>query len=95
MKPPRIDKTLDTRDPDPDAHVALLLARISRDLHVMYEPPDLSTPEAAARAVVMLDRVLETLESHRSAVKALKIYLQEKVRRLTSPRKSRPTPRGR
>ena len=62
---------------------------------VMYEAPDLSTPEAAARAVVMLDRVLETLESHRIAVKALKIYLQEKVRRLTSPRKSRPTPRGR
>ena len=31
----------------------------------MYEPPDLSTPEAAAHAVVMLDRLLATLESHR------------------------------
>lgn len=82
MKLPRIFRTLHTCDLDPEAHVDLLLARISRDLRVMYEPPDLSTPEAAAHAVVMLDRLLATLESHRHAVKALINHLQEKKRRL-------------
>ena len=73
MKPPMIHRTLHTCDLDlyPEAHVHLLLARMSRDLRVMYEPPDLSTPEAAAHAVVMLDRLLATLESHSRAVKVL------------------------
>ena len=48
----------------------------------MYEPPDLSTPEAAVRAVVMIDRLLATLESHHRAIKALRNPLQEKKCRL-------------
>ena len=95
MKPPRTYRTLHTGDLDPEAHVDLLLARISCDLRVMYEPPDLSTPETAARAVVMLDRLLATIESHHREIKALRNHLQEKGRRLTWPRKTRPTPRGR
>jgi hypothetical protein len=95
MEPPRTYRTLHTCDLDPEAHGDLLLARISRDLWVMYDPPDLSTPEAVARAGVMLDRLLATLESHHRAMKALRNHLKEKGRRLASPRKTRPTPRGR
>ena len=39
-------RRLHTCDLDPEAHDDFLLARMSRDLQVMYEPPDLSTPEA-------------------------------------------------
>ena len=76
MEPPRIYRTLHTCDLGPEAHVALLLARISRDLRVMYEPPDLSTPKAAACAVVKIDGLLATLESHHCAIKALRNHLQ-------------------
>jgi len=76
MKPPRMYRTLHISDLHPEAHVALLLARISRDLRVMYEPPDLSTPEAAARAVVKIDGLLATIESHHRAIRALKNHLQ-------------------
>ena len=48
---------------------------MSHDLQVMYEPPDLSTPETAAHAVVMIDRLLANLESHRRAIKALRNHL--------------------
>jgi len=72
MNAPRTYGTLDTRDLDPEAHVALLLARMARDLDAMYEPPDLSTPEATARTVVMLDLLLDTIESDHCAIKALK-----------------------
>ena len=75
MKPPRTYKVLDSYDPDPEAHVALLLARISRNLH--HEPLDLRTLEAAANGVVMLDHLLETIGSHHRAVKALRNLLQE------------------
>ena len=95
MKPPRTYRTLHRGDLDPEAHVDLLLTRISCDLRVMYEPPDLSTPKTAVRTVVMLDRLLATIESHHRAIKALRNHLQEKGRRLTWPRKTRPTPRGR
>jgi len=80
MKPPMIHRTLHTCDLDlyPEAHVHLLLARMSRDLRVMYEPPDLSTPEAAAESAVRFDRLLATLESHHRAIKALRNPLQEK-----------------
>ena len=78
MKPPRIYKTPHTCDLDPEARVALLLARISHDLQVMYEPPDLGTPEAAAHALVMLDSLLATLESHRCVIKALITHLQKR-----------------
>jgi len=80
MKPPMIHRTLHTCDLDlyPEAHVHLLLARMSRDLRVMYEPPDLSTPETAAESAVRFDRLLATLESHHRAIKALRNPLQEK-----------------
>ena len=79
-----IHRTLHTCDLDlyPEAHVHLLLARMSRDLRVMYEPPDLSTPEAAAESAVRFDRLLATLESHHRAIKALRDPLQEKKCRL-------------
>src|SRR5512135_930382 len=82
---PRTYRTLDAHDPDLEVHVVLLLARISRDLRVMFEPPDLSTPEAAARTIVMADRLLETIESHRHTIKVLRNLLREKRRRLTLP----------
>ena len=75
MKPPRTCKILDSYDPDPEAHVALLLARISRDLH--HEPLDLRTLQAAALGVVMLDHLLETIGSHHRAVEALRNHVQE------------------
>ena len=49
MEPPRIYRTFHASDLDFKAHVVLLLARMSRDLRVIYEPLDLSTPEAAVR----------------------------------------------
>ena len=55
---------------------SLFSSRISRDLQVMYEPPDLSTPEATAYTVVMIDGLLATLESHHCAIKALRNHLQ-------------------
>ena len=55
---------------------SLFSSRMSRDLHVMYEPPDLSTPEAAAHTVVMIDRLLANLDSHHRAIKALNNQLQ-------------------
>jgi len=75
-EPSRTYRRLHTCDLDPEAHVALLLARMSRDIRAMYEPPDLSTPEAAARAVVKIDGLLATLESHHCAIKALRNHLQ-------------------
>ena len=71
MESPRIYRTLHTCDRGPEAHVALLLARIFRDLRVMYEPPDLSMPEAAAHTVVMIDRLLATIDSHHRAIMTL------------------------
>jgi hypothetical protein len=92
---PRTYRTLDACDPDLEFHVVLLLARISRDLRVLFEPPDLSTPESAADSAVSCDRLLAALESHHRTIKVLRNLLQEKQRRLTLPRKSPPTPRGR
>jgi hypothetical protein len=95
MKAPRIDETLHSWDPDREVHVVLLLARISRDLQVLYEPANLSTPASAANSTVRFDRLLGAIESHRRTIKVLRNLLQEKRRRLTLPRKTPPTPRGR
>jgi hypothetical protein len=93
---PRTYRTLDACDPDLEFHVVLLLARMSRDLHVLlYEPHDLSTPESAADSTVRCDRLLAAIESHHRTIKVLRNLLQEKRRRLTLPRKTPPTPRGR
>jgi hypothetical protein len=82
MKPARTYKTLHSWDPDLEMHVVLLLARMACDLRVLlYEPPDLSTPEAAARTTVLADRLLETIESHHRVLRALRYQPQERVRR--------------
>ena len=65
-------ETLDTRDLDLEAHAVLLVARMARDLHAMYEPPDLSTPQTAAHSVAMADRLIAVLESYHCIIKALK-----------------------
>ena len=89
---PRTYRTLDAFDPDLEVHVVLLLARMSRDLYVMlYEPPNLSTPESAADSAVSCDRLLVALESYHRTIKVLRNLLQEKQRRLTLPRKTPPT----
>ena len=93
---PRTYRTLDACDPDLEVHIVLLLARMSRDLYVMlYQPPNLSTPEFAADSTVRCDRLLAALESHHHTIKVLRNLLQEKQRRSTLPRKSPPTPPGR
>ena len=69
---------LDTSDQNPEAHVALLLARISRDLQGFYEPLDLSTVESACHAVEALTNLLSTLKSHSRAAAALTNHLQSR-----------------
>jgi hypothetical protein len=69
---------LDTSDQNPEAHVALLLARISRDLQVFYEPLDLSTVESACHAVEVLTNLFSALKSHSRATAALASHLQSK-----------------
>ncbi len=71
MKPSTYE-TLDTGDLELEAHVALLLARMARDLHAMYEPPDLRTPQAAAHSTAMADRLIAVLESYHRIIKALR-----------------------
>ena len=105
MKPPSTYGTLDTGDPDPEAHAHLLLARMARDLEPLHDEwPDLGTTEAAARAVVMFDRLLEIIESHHRAIKALENHPRGRVPLEAAPcplprfrltHKTRPTPRYR
>ena len=81
MKPPSTYETLDTGDPDPETHAHLLLARMARDLEPLHDEwPDLGTTEAAARAAVMFDRLLETIESHHCASRPWKITREGGVR---------------
>lgn len=73
----RDSANLDTSDRDPEAHVALLLARMAHDLRIVYEPLDLSTVESARHALEVLTGVRSTLDSHSRAVAALTSHLQQ------------------
>ena len=53
------------------------------------------TPASVGTSRSRFDRMLASLESHRRTIKGLRNLLQEKRRRLTLPRKTPPTPRGR
>ena len=74
-------RSLDTEDSDPEIHVELFLARLNRDLSMMYNSINTISQESAEHAVTVLDNLLATLQSHSRTATVLKSHLQEKHRR--------------